>query len=242
MSHDLLAPLFAAGPVLPDAARRAMLARGPAMAHLLVGVVNDRRYDADDAPGFGYARAHAAVLLGELDETRAIAAITRALIDTNRLPVAKACLNTLARFGPDAVEELLQHEGTPGLRARRVLVTLICSGVKDPRILAWLGTTIQSDPWFGSLLAETYDDPAALPALEEALDKLLQATTVGHRRIGAIEVLRKAILSLGGEVDPYHGAVMERIAHDIRDGRLRPADSAAPRPLWPELGLSQAGR
>jgi len=242
MSADPLAPLFAGGPTLPPEAARTILGYGPAVAHLLVRVLDDARFDDADARGEGYARAHAATLLSALGEARAIPALTQALVQTNRLPVAKACLRALADFGPDALDPLFAVDVEPGPRARRVLVTLVCLGVQDPRILAWLGATIQADPWFGSLLAETYDDPAVLPVLEQALDKLLQATSVGHRRIGAMEVLRKAILSLGGDVDPYHRAVMERIAHDVRDGRMVATGPAAPRPLWPELGLSQAGR
>lgn len=242
MPTDPLAPLFACGPTMTAETERAILGSGPALAHHLVAILRNPGYDASDAPGFGYARAHAARLLQLLDEERSIPQLTRALIDTARLPVAAACLRALASFGPAALDPLFAVDVPPGPRARRVLVTLICLGVRDDRILVWLGATIHNDPWFGSLLAETYNDPAILPQLEAALDRLLASTSIGHRKIGAVEVLRKAILSLGGEVDGYHGAVMERIAHDVRDGRLLPGGTPAPRPLWPELGLSQAGR
>lgn len=242
MPTDPLAPLYKSGRTLRPATRRALLAYGPPLAHHLIKVLGDRSYDADDARGLGYARAHAATLLKDLEEDRAIPALVRALVDTDRLAVATECLAALATFEADALDPLLAADAPRGGRSRRVLVALVCLRVKDDRIHARLGDLLLEDPWFGSLLAETYADPTMIPQLEHALGKLLEAPRVAHGRIGAVEVVRKAILALGGEVDSYHSAVMERIAHDVRDGRLAPVGTPAPRPFWPELGLSQAGR
>jgi hypothetical protein len=242
MHTDPLARLFACGGRLPLVVERGLLSRGEAVRGPLLEVLRDADYDEAGARGQGHARVHAARLLGCLGVREAIPDLARAVVQTKRLPVAIECLRAISRFGPEAVDPLFSLRVAEGAASRRLLVVLICSGVRDPRILAWLGATIQGDPWFGSLLAETYEDPAILPELESALDRLLSATTVGHRAIGTMEVLRKAIMTLGGEVDAHSGAVMERIAHDIRDGRVSPSGGSSPRPLWPELGLSQAGR
>ena len=106
MSTDPLAPLFAAGPALPAETERALLGYGSVLAHPLVDILRNPAYDHPDAPGFGYARAHAAKLLQELGEERSIPQLTHALVDTNRLPVATACLRALASFGPAALDPL----------------------------------------------------------------------------------------------------------------------------------------
>ena len=82
-------------------------------------------------------------------------------------------IETFVSFGANALEPLLKLYGDlEEDESGEIAFVLASLGVRDPRVLALLKDRLAFDLSDTALLLETYGDPAAIPALEQALAEL----------------------------------------------------------------------
>jgi len=89
-------------------------------------------------------------------------------------PVRETILRRLPKFGAALVDPVLAfHAANADAEVRATLEWILAEcGVRDDRILRLLLARVDDDPRFGALPLETYGDPAALPSLSAAFDRL----------------------------------------------------------------------
>jgi len=144
------------------------------------------------------------VRLGELRAVETIPLLVRVCDVTDGLSsVHDACGRALSMMGEHGVDALLDaHSRTGSDETRHTLDYAIAElGFRDERILALLLEALDEDPDHGASLLAGYGDPAALPALEQALDRF-ELGSRGDRALGdhAVIELAAAIEELGGVV------------------------------------------
>lgn len=181
--------------------RRFVLDQGEAAVPVLLAILGDESLDAESAPGEGYARERAAMLLGELRAAAAIAPMLAVLRTTDPLtPTHEAILEVLPRIGAAVLEPVLVEYASSTDPELHISLASILSrlGMKDPRILPTLLAHLHENPEHGAMCLGELGDPAALPALSVALDAQVVR---GPEEVGqnhCIIELAAAIEELGG--------------------------------------------
>jgi len=193
------------------------------------------------------------VRLGELRAVETIPLLVRVCDVTDGLSsIHETCGRALSMMGERGVDALLNAwSRSSSSETRHTLDYALAElGVRDERILAVLLETLDDDPNHGGSLLGIYGDPAALPALERALDRF----ELGSRGDGAfadhaVIELADAIEELGGEVSDEGlvklgkvrrrgrstaKAVMETLAN-----RPRPVVEPVPSPRRPKIGRNE---
>jgi hypothetical protein len=170
----------------------------------LIEVLRDQDLAMADAPGDGHAPIRAARLLGDLKSPAAIEPLLDTLLECEPMEMLfDACLHALTQFGEAVVEPAFARLPQAGEEGSRSLASVLSSsGARDSRILSLLLVQLaQDDEVAPGNLAE-YGDPAALPALFEAYDRLeLSPDDSPFANQDFIEVAA-AIEELGGELTP----------------------------------------
>jgi uncharacterized protein YecA (UPF0149 family) len=202
---DIRQTLIDAGERLEDRTREAVLALGEGAVPDLIGMLKDEDLLTPGGPGDGYAPVHAARLLGELADSRAVEPLLALIVegDLDEL-VASAALVALPKHGLAALEPLLaahDAEADPQDRARFGCL-LSELGVKDERVYERLVAHLESDLEMGASSLGAYGDARALPHLCRALD----ACTADDRDEFAVVELVFAIEELGGELTEEQAA------------------------------------
>lgn len=216
-----------------------VLALGPQAVPPLLAVLADESLQPEDSPGDGYARERAAVLLGRLHASEAIAPMLEVLETTDLLTAThQAVREALLRIGAAVLEPLFAAYATNTERDFRLSAAGVVArlGVREPRILALLLDHLECDPCLGAGCLADYGDPAALPALHAALAAQSVDTTptlVGNQEI--VE-LATAIQDLGGTLSPVEEA---KLAHV---DALRERDRAALFPAPSRRSQPKTGR
>jgi hypothetical protein len=118
-------------------------------------------------------------------------------------PVREAVLQRLPQLGAALVEPALAfHEATANDEIRFAVEWALSEcGVRDDRILRILLARLVSTPRFAALQLQNYGDPAALPALSAAFDRLdLEGIGPAFGWIPDTDFIEfaRAIKSLGG--------------------------------------------
>jgi hypothetical protein len=223
---------------LLDAIRSEREAARAALCGLVRGV-----YSVDgEFPDGGWARVHAARLLGDLppDEDALATCLEQLeLADVDHL--TEAVVATMKRWGPLVVPHVLPYvAGADRDVAKYAADILAHCGAREDRVLAALVAAIATDPLFAVHLAD-YGDPAALPAVQRALDayELVEERTVMCDQV--VFELADAISALGGEPTSAQKEKVERV-HRRRRRALRDLGIDPDAPAGDEPGLESLFR
>jgi hypothetical protein len=208
---------------------RALLARGEAVFPEFVQFLKEPRDDDRvDAAGFALEIAR---------QSRAPAAVSF-LAEYARaadFEFPDELTEGFIEMGEASVDPLLALHAESG-GASDVRFALSGLGVRDPRILETLLDLLKADPVEGSIMLGLYGDPAAKPALEQALaaaggnERLRQEIEAGIREIDVQETARPEpfdIWPLYPEEDmPYFAAfdtpeLLEFLASGVAEYRIR---------------------
>lgn len=203
--------------------RRTLLSLGSQVLPSLIAVLRDESLEEPDGPGGGYAREHAAALLGDLRAVEAIDALLDVLRSSDVLSATHdAVRNALEQFGMAAIEPALCafHCSTDAEHRVSLAGVLSRLRVSDPRILAALLEHLEEDRDHGAGCLAEYGDAAALPSLLAALDaERVELSASAFANQGIIE-LCAAIEELGGTLTPAQQA-KEGQATELRERRMR---------------------
>ena len=187
------AQMLTKSPDVPEHVIAGLIASGAEAIEPLVAVLNDRSLDASDHPSGGFARPHAAELLGHLADVSAIDPLVQVLVADRAQPrLVKAVADALARLH-EALEggiagALLDHvDATDDVRAHMMLAMVLASGkMQDARTTELLRTLLPQDPDIVLPLVTNYADPALAPDVAKVL---LDASGQPKRAIQAVHTL-----------------------------------------------------
>jgi HEAT repeat protein len=144
--------LTEAGELLRPEIEQRILEQGPAVAAMLIQILEDRTL-LDVRAGGGWAPIHAAVLLGELRASEAIPALLAALADEdNRDLFTEQAIESLTAMGPAALEPVLQAHAKSSDRYYLMDLEWILNslGVRDERIFTAFLDALERDPEYGA--------------------------------------------------------------------------------------------
>jgi hypothetical protein len=198
--------LVAAGEELPEEVAQALLAHGPEAVPALLGVLTDETLQMEDAPGDGWAPVHAADLLGELKDPRALPTMLLQLRQTEPGEYLQETLtDALIDWGEGLIEPALavlrEHPRDAQLHDY-VGEVLSKAELDDERVLAALLRELELCPESGAIHLAEYGDPAALPALSRAFDAFDPGPGAGPLHGHTLVELAATIEGLGGELTP----------------------------------------
>jgi len=141
----------------------------------LLELLSDADAREDDSPGAGFAPLHAAALLGQLQAEEAIGPLLGVLRWCDPMDLLYGVVITaLESFGPPVLEPALAaYRSAPRAEARTAIANVLSGlGVHDDRLLRLLVDLLHDHAELAAGLLGRYGDPAALPALGVALDRL----------------------------------------------------------------------
>jgi hypothetical protein len=144
--------------------------------------------------------------LGELQVVSAIPLIVRACeVADDIVDLHDVAGQALAAMGAAGIEALLEaHAHTKNAATRRTLeYALVELGARDERILTLLRRVLGEHPDHGATLLSVYGDPAALPALEDALGRF----EIGSNGDGPFA--NHAVIELVGAIEGLGGVVSD---------------------------------
>jgi uncharacterized protein YecA (UPF0149 family) len=171
---DVRQVLVEVGRELDRATREAVLALGHDAVDDLIDVLQDEELLAADSPGDGFAPVHAARLLGELGDPRAVQPLLDVILegDWDEL-VVDAASTALPKHGRAALEPLLAaHDAEDDAFERAIFGGYLAElGVADERIYERLVKHLEEQLTLGAGSLAVYGDPRALPLLCQALDE-----------------------------------------------------------------------
>ncbi len=234
-------------PQVSDATLERVRAFGPAALPVLMRLVEEAleepsMVDADRATD------RAVQLLGALQATDAIPLLLRVLDETDGMfALFDEAGEALAAMGPGAVKPLLEaHAASADPEVRRRLEwSLAQLGVRDEGILEVLLAALAEDPDSGATTLAEYGDSAAVPALQEALDRY-ELGAPGPLGDHAVIELVAAIEELGGEVSAENLVKLHRVRKkgraqidrwlEAKERGLRLKPKVDVRPVRPKLG------
>lgn len=237
-------------PKVSDATLERVRAFGPAALPLLTRLVEEALeepslVDADRAAGY------AVQIIGALRATAAIPLLLRVLDETDGVfALFDEAGEALGAMGPGAVKPLLEaHAASADPEVRRRLEwSLAQLGVRDEGILAVLLPALAEDPDSGAGTLAEYGDPAAVPALQEALDRY-ELGAPGPLGDHAVIELVAAIEKLGGDVSAENLVKLHRVRKkgraqidrwlEAKERGLRLEPKVDVRPVRPKLGRNE---
>ncbi|MGM0574540.1 MAG: HEAT repeat domain-containing protein [Myxococcota bacterium] len=195
--------LAANGERLGRRAKAFVLGYGGEAVEPLIALACDGRYDGEDSFGEGWVSIHAVHLLGEIGDLRAAQPLIERLADLDPMDILySAVVHTLSNLGPDVAEPALHAcDVTGGEHLRAALADVLAAcGARDERILPILLERLEQEPEHGVGCLGEYGDPAALPAIYEALRAWLADPPDTVLGIGGVHDFLNAIEDLGGTV------------------------------------------
>jgi hypothetical protein len=199
--------LLTVGKKLPPPVAKQIRTIGADAVPFLVELVDDRRLYEPSAQGHGWAPLHAMLLLGELQDLRALEPIFRVLSEADVEAAAfSRGLYAIVSFGVAALEPTLARYQAAGPDERTTCCEILAElQIKDERIWNALVESYDLDRPLGASHFQIYGDARALPILLARLDvsdDLLEIVTIDD-----------AIKKLGGQLDRRQAA-RSRIAHE----------------------------
>ncbi len=187
---------------LPDDLRQQILAAGPAIIPALIDLVTANLQDPEKD---SEAAIHAAELLGELGDERAIPVLLDCVVECSPLDwLYETAITALIELGDKALEPCLLHYESIQDDGRRNYLAEILSklGVTDDRIFTILVEILHRSPELGPMYLANYGDPCAVPLLLAKFDDLPveedDSTFLAHQ---AFIELKAAIEGLGGSLN-----------------------------------------
>ena len=193
--------LSTCGENLPDGLRAEVLADGPGAVPALLRVIED---DLEAEGAENWSAMHAAELLGDLGDARAVPVLIRCLRECDGLDMLRdrACA-ALGKMGPQALEPCLEaHDRGDGDLRDDLACALGQLQVRDPRIVEVLTYTLVRNPGLGASACAHYGDPQLLAALGQAFDRFELQEEPGLFAHHELIELREAIRELGGGLTP----------------------------------------
>lgn len=160
--------------------------------------------------------------LGELRAVSTIPVIVRACeVSDEVMDIHDVAGAALSNMGAPGIEALLEaHAATRTPTVRHTLDYALAElGVRDERILAVFLAMLRDDPDHAATLLSEYGDPAALPALEEALDRF----EIGSNGDGPFA--NHAVIELAGAIERLGGVVSDEGL--VKLGKAKRIGSAA---------------
>ncbi|MFO1429281.1 MAG: SEC-C metal-binding domain-containing protein [Candidatus Competibacteraceae bacterium] len=157
---------------LPDDLHQQILTAGPAIVPALIDLVTANLQDPEKDSN---AAIHAAELLGELGDERAIPVLLDCLVECDPLDwLYETAVTALTELGDKALEPCLLHYASIQDDRRRNFVAEILSnlGVTDDRIFTILVETLHRLPDLGAMYLANYGDSRAVPLLLAKFDEL----------------------------------------------------------------------
>jgi hypothetical protein len=196
-----------APPRLLDAIRREGESARPALLTLVRG---DYAVDGEFPDG-GWARVHAARLLGELPpDDASLDLFIAEFEDADEDYLTDAVVHALEAWGAAVIDRVLPLAAAENPEEAGYAADVLAGcGVRDRRILDALLALLAADPTYARHLAE-YGDPAALPALLCALDAYEFEEERTPICDWAVFELEDAIRTLGGTLTPSQSEKVER--------------------------------
>lgn len=185
----------------------------------LVSILGDTNLVVDSGVK-GWAPIHAAALLGELGDVAAVDPLVKVIREFHFTElIVEEAMEALTELAPRALDRILQlYEEEPHFAIARVLAH---AQVRDERILQLLVAGLEGPDRVHSVLdLSTYGDPAALPALGQALDRYEVSARPPELLVHqeAIELIA-AIEELGGELSPAQELKRRKIDQDRQEKR-----------------------
>ena len=213
MSTSTLAQrLRAVNETLPETLQTQILAAGSAIVPDLIAILEATL--ADDETDHGWTPSHAAKLLGQLGDARAVSVLLRFLEHYDALDsYHQDAADALVALGDVAMEACLAAypTATDEDLLDGIASVLRRSATKDDRIYHVLLDFLEQSPELGAIYLADYGDPQALPALSRMFDTL--PVDDGDDAVIASHVfvqLRGAIEALGGQLTAAQAAKLDR--------------------------------
>ncbi|MCE9637370.1 MAG: hypothetical protein K8T90_16825 [Planctomycetes bacterium] len=191
---------------------RAIRAEGDAARAPLCAIARGAYAVDGEFPDGGWARVHAVEILSEMPPDDAgIDLCIELLHDPGVDELTEAAQRTLFRWGDAALPKVLAACETQNSDAARYLAGVLASSrTRTDEILSLLLRRFAADTECAADLAE-YGDPAALPAIQAALDAYVvdgDASFLCHQ---AVVEMEDAIQTLGGVLTPHQIEQVERV-------------------------------
>ena len=209
---------------LDDALRARILALGSGAVMPLLAVVEDELVDSYH----GWRSVHAAALLGELADERAVDVLVRAieLSEPGESLCDRAIYSLIAIGEPVAAPLLARLEALrPDAAIRRSWYEVLAHcGVVDDRIFAHLTAALPGEPPFISYCLAEYGDRRALPLLHRELEHV--QLTGDPLEDWVVPELVRAIESLGGDLTDAERTKFAIHLADMRRAERGPAGTA----------------
>jgi len=210
--------LVASGEKLSTSVRSQLLAARPAIVPELIALIEADL--AHEPPDDTWATLHAAVLLGEIGDTRAVPVLIRCLAEGSGLMLLhEQAFKTLVGLGAAALDSCLETYTNSDNASLRYDMACVLSRlqIKDERIFNVLTETLSRNPVVGANALFDYGDPRALALLSKAFVRqpIEPSESLLDKHI-FIE-LRAAFIDLGGQLtaaqaDKYAQAMREPLA------------------------------
>lgn len=197
---ELIEVLEDAGHPLPGELRERFLAAGVAVVPVLINIL-DQALQGEPG-GEGWAEVHAAELLGELGDRRAVPVLLSGLAQCEPLDgLYEVVSEALLKLGDPILEPCLErYAATTDERLRDSIAGILSQlPSKDERIYALLVETMERTPDLGAMCLDDYGDPRALPVLSRKFDEL-PLQTGGLLANQVFIELRVVIEGFGGEL------------------------------------------
>lgn len=195
---------------LPAHVREQVLANPAATFPMLLAVLQDDSLYQDDSAGQGWAPGHAARLLAEIGDLRAVAPMLECVRKSDLEVIAlDPVILATARFGAAALEPTLAAlAGETNGRSRSNLMGVLAHlGIRDERIFEVLVRQLEVSPAAVAIDLSTYGDKRAIDLLSDIFDRCRDENTDrepdgdvldGH----AMEIMKIAIEDLGARLRP----------------------------------------
>ncbi len=147
---------------LPDHVRQGILGVGADAVPPLLELLAERSLDDPDNASGGKARLHASVLLGYLDDRRAVEPLLDALVADRGAPkLVRAHAASLTRLGDVAAPTLARAKAADSDADRMLLAMVLAScGERSDEVAAFLRELLPTDPMLVLPLVGRYGDPA----------------------------------------------------------------------------------
>jgi NADPH-dependent ferric siderophore reductase len=255
-TEELIQQLRAVNQTLPEALQTQLLAVGSAIVPDLIAILNETL--ADEETDHGWTPSHAAKLLGQLGDGRAVPVLLRFLAHYDVLDsYHQDAADALVALGDVAIEACLSAypRATHEDLRNGIASVLHRSATKDDRIYHILLDFLEQFPELGAMYLAEYGDPRAVPALSGMFDALPIDDRDGAMTANHVFVeLRDAIEELGGQLTAAQVAKAERadasrrrFAEQMDEALSRLRTAAQPRraallPTNPASGQGAAAR
>ena len=241
----LVERLLEVGSSMPGGLRDDILASAPLCVPPLIRMLTDEELQVENGPGGGWAPAHAAELLGELQAPSAVEPMIRLLEEGDPVSLLhNKVLLALKAFGETAAEPVLAAwERATDPEGRNAFCEILGGlGVRSEAIYAALLRGFEEHTQLGAMALADHGDTRALPILQQALDdfEVVDGAITPFDNQEVIE-LSDAIEQLGGELTPAQSEKLElvrafREAAAPMDDYLRNKQGDQQTPSPPKIG------